>query len=158
MPGEHPEYEARERGSQPRGVILVVEDSPTDLLLVKQALSEANLSSDLHVVSDGVEATAFLRRQGRYADAPRPDLVLLDLNLPRKSGREVLADVKRDPALCAIPIIVLTTSPQESEILAAYELHANCLVTKPVDYVAFSRVVQAIGEFWLCTVRLPPRT
>ncbi len=135
--------------------ILLVEDSPTDVLLAQEALEHAKVLNKLHVASDGVEAMEFLQRQGRFADATRPDLILLDLNLPRKDGREVLAEIKADDALKRIPVVVLTTSKAEEDIFKAYGLHANCYVTKPVDFERFSDVVRAIETFWFTVVSLP---
>lgn len=137
--------------------ILLVEDSPTDVLLAEEALLHAKVLTNLNVVDDGVEALDYLYRRGTYADANpvRPDLILLDLNLPRKDGREVLAEVKRDPVLKHIPVVVLTTSQAEEDVLRAYGLHANCYVTKPVDFDQFTRVVQAIEKFWFTVVTLP---
>jgi CheY-like chemotaxis protein len=135
--------------------ILLVEDSPADVDLTREALEDAKVHNNLHVASDGVEALAFLRREGRYLDAPHPDLILLDLNLPRKDGREVLAEIKADPRLRRIPVVVLTTSEAEQDILQSYDLHANCYVTKPVDLDAFMHVVRSIEDFWLAIVRLP---
>jgi CheY-like chemotaxis protein len=135
--------------------ILLVEDSPADVDLTREALEDAKVRNNLHVASDGVEALAFLRREGRYADAPHPDLILLDLNLPKKDGREVLAEIKADPLLRRIPVVVLTTSEAEQDIIQSYDLHANCYVTKPVDLDAFMHVVRSIEDFWLAIVRLP---
>ena len=135
--------------------ILLVEDSPADVDLTREALEDAKVHNNLHVASDGVEALAFLRREGRYVDAPHPDLILLDLNLPKKDGREVLAEIKADPLLRRIPVVVLTTSDAEQDILRSYDLHANCYVTKPVDLDAFIHVVRSIEDFWLAIVRLP---
>jgi two-component system, chemotaxis family, response regulator Rcp1 len=136
--------------------ILLVEDSPSDTELTIEALTEARVRNRLNVVEDGVEAMAFLRRQGRYADKPRPDLIMLDLNLPRKDGREVLAELKADEDLKAIPVVVLTTSHAEQDVLRAYHLHANCYITKPVDFEQFLNVVRSIQSFWLLVVTLPP--
>ena len=136
--------------------ILMVEDNPGDVRLTREALKEARIRNRLHAVSDGVEALAFLRRQGKYADAPRPRLVLLDLNLPRKSGRETLAEMKADPGLRRIPVVILTTSTDEQDILQSYDLHANCFITKPVDFDQFVKVVHSIEHFWLSIVTLPP--
>jgi CheY-like chemotaxis protein len=136
--------------------ILLVEDSPSDILLTKEALNEAKLSNRLHLVDNGVDALAFLRKQGQFVGAPRPDLILLDLNLPRKDGREVLAEVKADPDLCMIPVVVLTTSQDEQDIARVYGLHANCYVSKPVDFNQFTRIVHAIETFWFQVVTLPP--
>jgi two-component system, chemotaxis family, response regulator Rcp1 len=143
--------------AQPRPIeLLLVEDSDPDVRLTKEALDEAKVWNHLWVVEDGVEATAFLHRQGRYADAPRPDLILLDLNLPRKDGRQVLEEIKADPSLRAIPVVVLTTSRDEQDVMRAYDLHANCYIPKPVDFHRFMEVVKSIEEFWLTVVRLPP--
>ena len=136
--------------------ILMVEDNPGDVRLTVEALQEAKVANHLSVVSDGVEAMDFLRRRGRYAEAPRPGLVLLDLNLPRKDGREVLAEIKADPQLRRIPLVVLTTSSAEPDVLRAYDLHANCYITKPVDFERFMQVVRSIEDFWLAVVKLPP--
>lgn len=135
--------------------ILLVEDNPGDIRLTKEALKEAKVGNQLSVVEDGVEAMAFLRRQGEYADAQRPDLILLDLNLPKKDGREVLEEIKQDPELKRIPVVVLTTSRAEEDILRSYNLHANCYVTKPVDLDQFITIVKSIEDFWLTIVRLP---
>ena len=137
--------------------VLLVEDDPGDVLMTREAFEEHKLRNTLHVVEDGVEAVAFLRREGRYADAPRPGLILLDLNLPRKDGREVLAEVKDDPELRTIPVVVLTTSKAEEDILRSYQLHANAYVTKPVDFERFISVVRQIDEFFVSVVKLPPR-
>lgn len=138
--------------------ILLVEDSPADVRLTQEALKEEKLYNNLHVVNDGVEAMAFLRREGKYAGAVRPDLILLDLNLPRKDGREVLQDIKSDDALKIIPIVVLTVSKAEEDVMKSYALHANCYITKPIDLDQFARVVKAIQDFWLTIVKLPPKT
>lgn len=135
--------------------ILLVEDSPTDVLLAQEALERAKVLNQLHVVSDGVEALEFLMRRGKYVEALRPDLILLDLNLPRKDGREVLEEIKQDESLRLIPVVVLTTSKAEEDILRAYGLHANCYVTKPVDFDQFTNVVKAIENFWFTIVSLP---
>ena len=137
--------------------ILLVEDSPSDTELTVEALKEAKVRNHLSVVEDGVEALEFLRRQGPFAQAPRPDLIMLDLNLPRKDGREVLAEIKADPKLRTIPVVVLTTSRAEQDVLRAYELHANCYVTKPVGFEQFLEVVRSIENFWLVLVSLPPQ-
>jgi len=137
--------------------ILLVEDNPGDVRLTIEALKEAKVHNRLSVVSDGVEALAFLRNEGPYADAPRPDLILLDLNLPRKDGREVLAEVKSDPDLKLIPVVVLTTSRAEKDLFQAYESHANCYITKPVDFQQFLTVIKSIEDFWLSIVKLPPK-
>jgi CheY-like chemotaxis protein len=136
--------------------ILMVEDSPGDVRLAIEALKEAKVLNNFSVVEDGVEAMAFLRRQGKHAAAPRPDLILLDLNLPKKDGREVLAEVKSDDSLKAIPVVVLTTSQAEQDIVRSYELHANCYITKPVDLDQFMTVVKSVESFWLTVVKLPP--
>jgi chemotaxis family two-component system response regulator Rcp1 len=135
--------------------ILLVEDNPGDVRLTKEALREGKVANNLSVAADGVEALAFLRRQGVHAGATRPDLVLLDLNLPRKDGREVLAEIKSDAELKRIPVVVLTTSKAEEDILKTYDLHANCYIAKPVDLDQFIRVVKSIDDFWLTVVRLP---
>ena len=135
--------------------ILLVEDNPGDVRLTREALKEAKVRNNLSVVSDGVEAMAFLRREGVYSTAPRPDIVLLDLNLPRKDGRQVLTEVKADPELRRIPVVILTTSKAEEDILKTYDLHANCFITKPVDFDQFVKVVQSIEHFWLSVVTLP---
>jgi two-component system response regulator len=137
--------------------ILLVEDSPSDVRLTRDALADAKVLNDLHVVGDGEAALAFLRQEGEYADAPRPDLLLLDLNLPRVSGLEVLEQIKDDPELRRIPVAVLTTSEEDRDILAAYDRHVNCYLTKPVDFDEFARVVQAIDDFFLTIVRLAPQ-
>lgn len=135
--------------------ILLVEDNPGDVRLVLETLKENKLRNSLDVVEDGVEALVFLGREGKYADAPRPDLILLDLNLPKKDGREVLAEIKADENLRRIPVVILTTSKAEEDILKAYDLNANCYVTKPVDLDQFIKVVKSIEEFWLTIVKLP---
>ncbi|MCU1496405.1 MAG: response regulator [Acidimicrobiales bacterium] len=137
--------------------ILLVEDNPGDVRLTKEALRGAKVANELHVVGDGEEAIEFLRRRGRYADAPRPDIVLLDLNLPRIDGVEVLADIKSDVDLASIPIIVLTSSSAEADIQRAYELHANCFISKPVDFTEFIGAVRSLEGFWLKIVKLPTR-
>lgn len=146
-------------GSEPVGHpvdILLVEDNPGDVRLTREALNGAKVWNKLHVVTDGVEALAYLRQHGQYAGMPRPDLILLDLNLPKKDGREVLAEIKTDPSLRRIPVVILTTSRAEVDILKSYDLHANCYITKPVDLEQFISVVQEIKEFWLTIVKLPP--
>jgi CheY-like chemotaxis protein len=137
--------------------VLLVEDDPGDVLLIREAFQDNKVANRLHVVEDGVEALEFMRRQGRHAEAPRPDLVLLDLNLPRKDGREVLAEVKEDGELRSIPIVVLTTSQAEEDVLRSYELHANAYVTKPVDFDRFIGVVRQIDQFFVSVVKLPNR-
>jgi chemotaxis family two-component system response regulator Rcp1 len=135
--------------------VLLVEDSPGDVRLTQEAFAEANHHIRLHVAVDGVEAMAFLRRTGDYPAAPRPDLILLDLNLPKMDGREVLAEVKQDVALKAIPIVILTTSSSEQDIVQSYQLQANCYLTKPVQLEAFESLVRSINDFWLTRVKLP---
>ena len=135
--------------------ILLVEDNPGDIRLTKEALKEAKVLNTLTVVQDGVEALTCLRRQGGYAEAKRPDLILLDLNLPKKDGREVLAEIKNDEALKYIPVVILTTSQDEQDVLKSYGLHANCYITKPVELEQFISVVKAIEDFWLGIVILP---
>ena len=134
---------------------MLVEDNPGDVRLTEEALKEGKVINRLSVVPDGVEAIEYLRKRGDYASAATPDLVLLDLNLPKKDGREVLAEVKQDPDLRKIPVVVLTTSRDEQDILKSYDLHANCYITKPVDFEQFIRVVRAIEDFWLSVVKLP---
>jgi chemotaxis family two-component system response regulator Rcp1 len=136
--------------------ILLVEDNPGDVRLTLEALNEGRISNRLHVARDGEEAIAFVRRQGVHAGAPRPDLILLDLNLPRKDGREVLEELKNDPDLHRIPVIVLTTSSAEQDILRSYDLHANCFISKPIGYDDFITAVRSLENFWLRIVRLPP--
>jgi two-component system, chemotaxis family, response regulator Rcp1 len=135
--------------------ILLVEDNPGDARLTEEALKEGKVRNNLHMARDGVEAMAFLLRDGKHKDAPRPDLVLLDLNLPRKDGREVLAEMKEHPDLRLIPVVVLTTSEAEQDVLRIYELRANCYITKPVDLEKFLTIVRSIEDFWLTVVRLP---
>lgn len=135
--------------------ILLVEDNPGDTLLTREAFKDCKLLNAMHHVDDGVEAMAFLRREGPYASRPRPDLILLDLNLPRMDGREVLAEIKRDEQLRHIPVIILTTSSDEQDVLRAYHLQANCFITKPITLERFLEVVHSIEEFWLTIVRLP---
>ncbi|MFN8458849.1 MAG: response regulator [Anaerolineae bacterium] len=135
--------------------ILLVEDSQTDILMVREALAEAKLLNTIHVVRDGAAAMDFLHNMEPYTAAPRPDLILLDLNLPRKNGREVLAEIKADNRLKTIPVVVLTTSSAEEDIMSTYNLHANCYVVKPVGFDGFLKAVQAISHFWLSVVNLP---
>ena len=137
--------------------ILLVEDSPGDVRLTKEALKDSKVANTLTVAEDGVEAMALLRRKGKYSEAVRPDLILLDLNLPRKDGRQVLAELKADENMRSIPVIVLTTSLAEEDIIRTYNLHANCYITKPVDLDKFLNVVRTIEDFWLSIVKLPPR-
>lgn len=135
--------------------ILLVEDNYGDVRLAQEALKESKVRNNLHVVEDGVEALAFLRREGKYAEAVRPDLILLDLNLPRKDGREVLMEIKADDLLKHIPVVVLTVSEAEEDVLKSYSLHANCYISKPIDLDQFLKVVMSIEDFWLTIVRLP---
>ncbi len=137
--------------------ILLVEDNPGDVRLAQEALKDSKVRNNMYIVGDGVEAMEFLRHQGKYSNSPRPDLILLDLNLPRKSGREVLAEVKSDKSLKRIPVVVLTVSRDEQDILKAYDLHANCFITKPLDFEQFIKITQMIEEFWLTIVKLPPK-
>ena len=137
--------------------ILLVEDNPGDVRLTQEVFKEAKILNHLSVVGDGVDAMAFLRREGGYADVVRPDIVLLDLNLPRKSSRDVLEEIKGDPALRNIPIVVLTTSRAEQDVLNAYEHHANCYITKPVGFEQFVEIVGSISQFWLSSVELPEK-
>jgi len=137
--------------------ILLVEDSPTDAMLTKHAFSKAKRVYRIHVVNDGIEAMAFLRRQNSYADAPRPDLLLLDLNMPKMDGREVLAQIKADDGLKAIPVLILTTSSAEEDVLKSYQLHANAFITKPVGFDAFVAAVATLEDFWFGVVNLPPQ-
>lgn len=135
--------------------ILLIEDSPGDIRLTQEALKESKISNNLYVVTDGVEAMAFLRKKGKFSEKPRPDLILLDLNLPKKDGREVLAEIKQDEHLKRIPVVILTVSEAEEDILKAYNLHANCYITKPVDLEQFLKVVKTIENFWFTIVTLP---
>ncbi len=136
--------------------ILLVEDSPGDADLAREALDETKVRNNLHVVTDGEQAMDFLYRRGKYSNAPRPGLILLDLNLPKKDGRQVLAEIKNDEELKRIPVVVLTISKDEEDVLRSYNLHANCFITKPLDLSQFLKVVKSIEEFWLTIVRLPP--
>jgi chemotaxis family two-component system response regulator Rcp1 len=138
--------------------ILLVEDNPADVVLTEAVLAEAKVANRLWVARDGKEAMEFLRREARHPESPRPDLMLLDLNLPRKGGLEVLAEMKADQALRAIPVVVLTTSSAERDVLAAYDQHVNAYITKPVDLDQFVAVVRAVDDFWLAVVRLPGRS
>jgi len=135
--------------------VLLVEDSPGDVRLTEEALKEGKVRNNLNVVMDGVEAMAYLRREGRYATAARPDIVLLDLNMPKKDGREVLAEMKSDERFRRIPVVILTTSEAEQDILKTYDLHANCYITKPVDLDQFIALVKSVEDFWLTIVKLP---
>ena len=137
--------------------ILLVEDSAADVRLTREALKEAKVLNALHVVQDGMAALSFLHKEGQYASAPRPELILLDLNLPKKDGREVLAEIKQDADLRRIPVVVLTTSSAEEDVVRSYNLHANAFVTKPVDLAQFLGVVRSLEEFWLAVVTLPPK-
>jgi CheY-like chemotaxis protein len=137
--------------------ILLIEDNPGDVRLTEEGFREAKALHNIHVVPDGEQAMAFLRQEGKFTNAPRPDLVLLDLNLPRKDGREVVSEVKQDAALRRIPVIVFTTSRAESDVLASYNAHANCYVTKPVDFDDFLEVIESIRRFWLTFAVLPPK-
>ena len=136
--------------------ILLVEDNPADVRLTEEALKNGKVTNNLNVVSDGVEALNFLNRKGKYSDAPRPGLMLLDLNLPKKRGCEVLEEIKKDPSLRRIPVVVLTISKSEKDIMKSYNHHANCYITKPVDLDQFIDVVKSIEDFWLTVVKLPP--
>jgi CheY-like chemotaxis protein len=135
--------------------VLLVEDDPGDVLLIQEAFADNKLVNNLNIVNDGEQALAYLRREGDYAEATRPDLVLLDLNLPRKDGREVLQEVKTDESLCTIPVVVLTTSEAEEDVLRSYQLHANAYVPKPVDFDRFVSIVRQIDDFFVSVVRLP---
>ncbi|MGX6602937.1 response regulator [Micromonosporaceae bacterium Da 78-11] len=137
--------------------VLLVEDDPGDVLMTQEAFEEHKVRNNLTVVSDGAEALSYLRREGQYKDAVRPDLILLDLNLPRRDGREVLAEIKKDDVLGRIPVVVLTTSSADEDILRSYQLHANAYVTKPVDFERFIQVIRQIDEFFVSVVKLPPR-
>ena len=134
---------------------LLVEDNPGDVRLTQEALKSHKVQNNLHVVTDGEEALAFLRKQGKYKNAPRPDIILLDLNLPKKDGREVLAEIKSDSSLKTIPVVIITSSEAEQDVIRSYNLNANCYVTKPVDLDQFIKVVQSINDFWLTIVKLP---
>jgi chemotaxis family two-component system response regulator Rcp1 len=143
----------------PRAVeILLVEDSPADIELTREALLDSKLSNNLYVVTDGVEAMNFLRKAGPYGSAPRPDLVLLDLNLPRKNGREVLSEIKADPNLALIPVVIMTVSEDEKDVFESYRLHANCYIRKPVNFGEFIGIVKSIENFWFTIVTLPPKS
>lgn len=137
--------------------ILLVEDNPGDVRLTQEALKESKLFLNLNVVVDGIEAMAYLRKEGQYRHKPRPDLILLDLNLPRKDGRQVLAEIKADEKLMVIPVVILTTSRSEEDILKSYGLHANCYITKPLDFEQFLTIVNKIEDFWITIVKLPIR-
>lgn len=146
------------RGAEASIEVLLVEDSPGDVRLTREAFREANGAIQLHVASDGIEALAFLKREGAHVDAPRPHFILLDLNLPRMDGREVLETIKKDDNLKTIPTIILTTSDAEADVLRSYELQANCYLTKPVHLDEFQEVVKSINDFWLTRAQLPQRT
>lgn len=135
--------------------ILLVEDNPGDVRLTQEVFKDAKICNNIHVVRDGIEVMTFLHREGKHTNSPRPDLILLDLNLPKKDGREVLAEIKEDPVLKRIPVLVLTISKAEEDILKTYDLHVNCYITKPVDLVQFIGVVKGIEDFWLTIVKLP---
>jgi chemotaxis family two-component system response regulator Rcp1 len=135
--------------------ILLIEDSAGDVRLTREAFKDAKVHVNMHVASDGAEAMAFLRQEGKFATVPRPDLILLDLNLPKKDGREVLGEIKDHPSLKIIPVVILTTSASEEDILRSYHAHANCYITKPVDLDGFVKVVKSIDNFWLAVVKLP---
>ena len=135
--------------------ILLVEDSPGDVRLTREALKDAKMYINLHVATDGIEAMAFLNREGPYVAVPQPDLILLDLNLPRKDGRQVLEEIKENPSLKCIPVVVLTTSASDEDVLRSYQLHANCYISKPVDLEGFLKVITSIDNFWLTIVKLP---
>ncbi len=137
--------------------ILLVEDSPGDVRLTQEALKEGKVKNDLHVVSDGVEAMAFLRKKGKYKNASTPDMILLALNLPKKSGHEVLKEIKTDENLKKIPVVILTVSKDEEDIIKSYNLYANCFITKPVNLQQFLSIVKSIEDFWLTIVKLPPK-
>ena len=137
--------------------VLLVEDNPGDVRLTEEAFKDAKVQLEMHVAVDGIEAMEFLRREGKFAQSPRPDLILLDLNLPRKDGRDVLAEIKGDPLLMTIPVVILTTSASDVDIESSYMLHANCYISKPVDMEGFLTVVKSIDDFWLSVVKLPPK-
>ena len=141
--------------TEPPVVILMVEDNPTDVLIAREGFSAAKMLNTLHVADDGIEAIEFLNQRGKYVDAPRPDLIVLDLNMPRKNGQEVLAEIKADANLRHIPVVILTTSKSEDDITKAYGCHADCYISKPVDFDEFTEVVQTIQDFWLSRVTLP---
>ncbi len=145
------EIEARGRPA----TVLLIEDSPSDVLMTREALDQAKVQIDLHVLDNGIDALSFLRREDRYSTAPRPVLILLDLNLPRKDGREVLREIKSDEALKRIPVVILTSSSAEEDVMRAYGLHANCYVTKPIGFEGLAKVVRSIENFWFTVVTLP---
>lgn len=137
--------------------VLLVEDNPGDVRLTQEAFKDAKVQLEMHVAVDGIEAMEFLHREGKFTESPRPDLILLDLNLPRKDGRDVLAEIKGDPLLMTIPVVILTTSASDVDIESSYMLHANCYISKPVDMEGFLTVVKSIDDFWLSVVKLPPK-
>ena len=143
-------------GTERPVIILMVEDNPTDVLIAKEGLSGARMLNTLHIADDGIEAMDFLHRRGKFPSAPRPDMIILDLNMPRKNGQEVLAEIKADSDLRDIPVIILTTSKSREDISKAYGLFANCYISKPVDFDEFTKVVQTIQDFWFTVVTLPP--
>ena len=148
---------SNETMSQPKPInILLVDDDDGDVILTRKALERGKIYNSVSVASDGVEAMKFLKKEGEFVDAPRPDLILLDLNMPRKDGRETLAEIKNDPDLRSIPVVILTTSEADPDVLRSYDMHANCFVTKPVDLNQFTSVVQSLQNFWFCVVQLPP--
>jgi two-component system, chemotaxis family, response regulator Rcp1 len=154
-PSAEREANMDERGTEHRGCILLVEDNSDDIRLIWEAFREAKILHHVYFVSDGIEASEFLRRRGKYRSAPRPDLILLDLHLPRKGGLEMLSELKRDPGLKQIPVIVLTASEDETDIMTTYGLHANCYITKPATLDRFMCVLQEIGTFWFTVATLP---
>ena len=135
--------------------ILMVEDNLGDVRLTKESLNHAKVRNRLSVVGDGIEAIRYLRKEGPYSEVARPDLILLDLNLPKKSGHEILKEIKQDSSLKRIPVVVMTSSPAEEDIIKSYDLHANCYVTKPVDFVQFNKIVKSVEDFWMSVVKLP---
>lgn len=137
--------------------VLLVEDNPGDVRLTQEAFKDAKVQLEMHVAVDGIEAMEFLHQEGKFTESPRPDLILLDLNLPRKDGRDVLAEIKGDPLLMTIPVVILTTSASDVDIESSYMLHANCYISKPVDMEGFLTVVKSIDDFWLSVVKLPPK-
>ena len=157
MPRSTPADQWGEEMSAPEKTveILLAEDNPGDVMLTKKALEQGKLANNLHVATDGVEALAFLRQENEYADKPRPDLVLLDLNMPRKDGQDVLKELQEDPDLCRIPVVVLTSSESEEDIARSYELNANAYLTKPVDFDGFIEIVNRMENFWFKVVKLP---
>jgi len=150
-------FEVQVQGTAPLVDVLLVEDNPGDARLVQEALAENNLELNLHIVRDGMQALAFVNQEGEYADAPTPDLVLLDFNLPMRDGREVLANIKNDPVLKRLPVVILSSSEAEQDILQSYDLHANCYIQKPLDFEQFTTVIKSVGNFWFNIVKLPKR-